>query len=51
MRYKIVIGDYLYIDGGEINFYDNGVPTHLPGLPISNTLPRSGSLLTHLIHF
>jgi hypothetical protein len=35
----IVIGDYLYIDGGEINFYDNGVPTHLPGLSISNTLP------------
>ena len=35
----IVIGDYLYIDGGEINYYDNGVPTHLTGVSLLNTLP------------
>ncbi|KAI9793855.1 MAG: hypothetical protein M1816_007107 [Peltula sp. TS41687] len=26
----IVVGDYLYIDGGEINFLDNGTFRHLP---------------------
>ena len=35
----IVVGDYLYIDGGEINFYDDGVPTHLPGVTISKPSP------------
>ena len=28
----IVVGNYLYIDGGEISYYNDGVPTHLPGM-------------------
>ena len=27
----IVLNDYLYIDGGEISFYDDGELAHLPG--------------------
>ena len=27
----IVLGNYLYIDGGEITFLDNGEPVHVPG--------------------
>jgi Kelch motif len=27
----IVLDNYLYIDGGEITYYDNGEPVHVPG--------------------
>ena len=30
----IVLDDYLYIDGGEITYYDNGEPVHVPDVSL-----------------